>query len=75
MPVPKDFEEVKFEELIGGWKKAMSETEHIVEYYNHWYEDKYIYVVMEYCSNGDLSQLILNKIKQKEKFPEKVFYF
>jgi serine/threonine protein kinase len=46
-----------------------------VYYYDHWYEEKegYVYILMEYCPNGDLSQLIVKMIKENKKFTEKVF--
>jgi serine/threonine protein kinase len=75
IPTPADFDKQRFEDVTSGWKKSLKKTENIVYYYNHWYEEKYLYILMEYCPNGDLSQLILKKIKDKMKFTEKVFIY
>lgn len=34
---------------------------HIIEYYTSFIEDNMLYIVMEYASNGDLSQLIQHR--------------
>jgi serine/threonine protein kinase len=73
--LPNNFEEVKFEELIKGWKKSQEISDHIVYYYDHWYGNKYVYIVMEYCSNGDLSKEEQERIENKKKFSEIVFFF
>jgi serine/threonine protein kinase len=64
----------KFEELINSWKKANKKTEYIVKCIDHWYDEKseYIYILMEYCSGGDLAIKILKKTKENEKFTEDV---
>jgi serine/threonine protein kinase len=72
IPIPEDFDKQKFEEVIQKWKSANDKTPFIVRYYNHWYSKKYTFILMEYCSNGDLSEEILKKSKEKKKFTEKV---
>jgi serine/threonine protein kinase len=53
----------------------MKISNHILKYYNHWYDDKYVYILMEYCSKGDLAEEIEKRIENKQKFSEKVFIF
>jgi serine/threonine protein kinase len=67
----------KFEKLILQRKAAMEKSENVVIYVDHWYskDDKYSYVVMEYCSGGDLAQEIKKKIKENKKFTEQVYYY
>jgi serine/threonine protein kinase len=74
-PIPTDFSKEKFEELISGWKKTLNICFHIVYYYDHWYENNYVFTVMEYCSKGDVEKEIEKRIKNKEKFNEKVYLF
>ncbi|CAR23744.1 serine/threonine protein kinase KIN3 [Lachancea thermotolerans CBS 6340] len=48
--------------------------EHIVEFYE-WDSDKdVLYFYMEYCSNGDLSQMISFFKKQRKYIPEKIVW-
>jgi serine/threonine protein kinase len=65
----------KFEELVGKWKEAMKKTENIVKYIDHWYdkEEIYLYVQMEYCPKGDLSEEISKRKKENKKFSQEVF--
>ncbi|KAK7079275.1 Serine/threonine-protein kinase ulk3 [Halocaridina rubra] len=42
--------------------------EHIVEMKDFVWDDKYIYIIMEYCSGGDLSAFV----KSKQRLPEAV---
>lgn len=42
--------------------------EHIVEMKDFFWDDRYIYIVMEYCDGGDLS----NFIKQRHSLPENI---
>jgi serine/threonine protein kinase len=72
IPIAEDFEKGKFEETIEGWKKSCKLSSHIVGYYDHWYENDYVYIVMEYCENGDLNQEIKRRSKNNIKFSEKV---
>jgi serine/threonine protein kinase len=74
-PLQADFSKVKFEELISRWKKTLNLSSHIVYYYDHWYENNFVFIVMEYCSKGDVEKEIEKRIKNKEKFNEKVYFF
>jgi serine/threonine protein kinase len=67
----------KFEELVTMWKTAMAKSENIVKYIDHWYDDvnEYSYVVMEYCSGGNLAQEIQKKIDQNLKFSQQVCHY
>lgn len=40
--------------------------EHIVEMKNFMWDDKYIYIIMEYCSGGDLSHLVKSHVRLPE---------
>jgi serine/threonine protein kinase len=64
----------KLEELIAVWKAAMVKSENIVQYVDHWYDDvnEYSYIVMEYCSGGDLAQEIQKRIDQNVIFNQEV---
>ncbi|XP_046427367.1 serine/threonine-protein kinase ULK3 isoform X1 [Neodiprion virginianus] len=42
--------------------------EHIVEMKDFFWDDRYIYIVMEYCDGGDLSKFI----KRKHRLPENI---
>lgn len=42
--------------------------EHIVQMLDFVWDDKYIYIIMEYCSGGDLSSFV----KSKQRLPESV---
>lgn len=42
--------------------------EHIVQMLDFVWDDKYVYIIMEYCSGGDLS----NFIKSRQRLPENV---
>jgi serine/threonine protein kinase len=66
----------KLEEFIGSWKDAMKKSEYVVKYIDHWYDDakEYSYILMEYCSKGDLSFVISNRIKKGDNFSEEVFF-
>jgi serine/threonine protein kinase len=57
------------------WKAAMAKSEYIVKYINHWYDDinEYSYILMEYCSGGDLAKEIQKKINGNIKFTEQVY--
>jgi serine/threonine protein kinase len=66
-----------FEELIGKWKEAMKKSENIVKYIDHWYdkEEIFSYILMEYCSKGDLSIEISKRKKENKKFTQQVLFF
>jgi hypothetical protein len=78
-PNNKPIFEIKrqFENLMVLWKKAMSKTELIVKYINHWYDDvnNDCYIPMEYCrgGGGDLRNEILKRKNENKKFTEEVF--
>jgi serine/threonine protein kinase len=67
----------KLEELIAVWKVAMTKSEYIVKYTDHWYDNdsQYSYVVMEYCAGGDLAQEIQKRIKEKRQFSQEVYRY
>jgi len=48
--------------------RLLSEVDHpnIVKYLEHFESEKYLYIVMEYCPNGDL----FHKVIEREKFTE-----
>jgi serine/threonine protein kinase len=72
IPIAEKFDKQRFEELMQKWKSANEKTPFIVKYYDHWYSKEYTFILMEYCSNGDLSEEILKKSEEKKKFTEKV---
>jgi serine/threonine protein kinase len=75
----KEIEEKKqkLEELVVVWKAAMAKSEYIVKYIDHWYDDnnQYSYIMMEYCSGGDLAQEIQKRIKEKRQFSQEVYKY
>ncbi|SCU93852.1 LAMI_0E15808g1_1 [Lachancea mirantina] len=48
--------------------------ENIVEFYNWDYDKDVLYLYMEYCSNGDLSQMINHYKKERKYIPEKLVW-
>jgi serine/threonine protein kinase len=70
----KDFSKDKFEKTILGWKNSNSLSNNIIKYYNHWYENNYLYIVTEYCENGDLGMEIEKRIRNNKKFSEEVIF-
>jgi serine/threonine protein kinase len=64
----------KLEEFVARLKTAMAKSESIAKYIVHWYDDdnKYCYVVSEYCTAGNLAQEIEKRINEKRKFTQKV---
>ena len=47
------------------------DSPNIVKYYETYEDDKYVYIVMEYCSGGELFDLIAQKLEKSKKFKEK----
>ena len=60
-PIPDDGEKSRREEV-----KALKKCSHenIVKYFEDFYEKDHTFIVMEYCSGGDLAKLIQ---RQKDK--------
>jgi serine/threonine protein kinase len=56
------------------WKDVSEKTSFIIKYVDHWYGENCICVVMEYCSNGSLSEEIAKRVEDNLKFTEDVFY-
>jgi serine/threonine protein kinase len=70
--ISKDSNKQTFEELIKCWKDLSEKTSYVVKYYDHLYSEDYVYILMEYCACGDLSQEIARRVKENRKFKEKV---
>jgi calcium-dependent protein kinase len=47
------------------------DSPNIVKYYETYEDDNYVYLVMEYCSGGELFDLISSKLEKSKKFKEK----
>jgi calcium-dependent protein kinase len=47
------------------------DSPNIVKYYETYEDDEYVYLVMEYCSGGELFDLISKKLEKSGKFKEK----
>lgn len=43
---------------------------HIIKYFEGFQDQKYIYIVTEYCPNGDLFDYIKNEVKERGSFKE-----
>ncbi len=46
------------------------DSPHIVKYYETYEDDKFVYLVMEYCPGGELFDLIAKKLDKSKKFNE-----
>lgn len=47
------------------------DSPNIVKYYETYEDDNYVYIVTEYCSGGELFDLISKKLETSKKFKEK----
>lgn len=62
----------EFEKMISKWK-ILSESkvkDYIVRYIEHFFEGKNAVMIMEYCDEGDLENMMSKKILANEKFTE-----
>jgi serine/threonine protein kinase len=64
----------RFEENVEIWRKCQKLTNSIVSYIEHFYKGEYLFVVMEYCSNGDVEMSINQKKENGSNFSETVFF-
>lgn len=46
------------------------DSPNIVKYYETYEDEKYVYLVMEYCPGGELFEIIAKKLEKSKKFKE-----
>jgi serine/threonine protein kinase len=68
-----DKQRQRFEENITSWKKCNHESNFIVSFIEHFYENDNLFIIMEYCSGGDLKKMIEKMISDGKNFSEEVF--
>ncbi|CAI2366215.1 unnamed protein product [Moneuplotes crassus] len=59
---------VDFQKEIGFLKKM--DHKHIIKYFEAFQDKKYVYIVTEYCPNGDLFDYIKNEVAERGSFKE-----
>jgi serine/threonine protein kinase len=61
----------RYEENIECWRRV--ESKFVVKYVDHYFDDNYVYIIMEYCSNGDVHKMIDTMIRNGNRFSEEVY--
>jgi serine/threonine protein kinase len=74
MPILNTEEQNKMEQMITHWKEAMKTSNNVVECVDHWFdkENKFIFILMEYCEGGDIFNEIANIIQNNSKYAQQV---